>query len=152
MGMTIEETQKAYCEAAGIPYDKSCITPKRIIFITDKDSEIYRSKEWYGVLPDEEIKARREAFLKRGLTIDGKRTARYSLLAVDCKSTEHLAGDFLAGQYGYSSRLPGIANPRNTWRGQISMFKVTPVFKVPKTRIILPLLRCRRSCRNWWSC
>ena len=75
IGMTIEETQKAYCEAAGIPYDKSCITPERIIFITDKDSEIYRSKEWYGVLPDEEIKARREAFLKRGLTIDGKGTA-----------------------------------------------------------------------------
>ena len=94
MGMTIEETQKAYCEAAGIPYDKSCITPERIIFITDKDSEIYRSKEWYGVLPDEEIRARREAFLKRGLTIDGKGTARYSLLAGDCKSPERLAGDF----------------------------------------------------------
>ena len=92
MGMTIEETQKAYCEAAGIPYDKSCITPERIIFITDKDSEIYRSKEWYGVLPDEEIKARREAFLKRGLTIDGKGTARYGLLAGDCKSPERLAG------------------------------------------------------------
>ena len=94
LGMTIEETQKAYCEAAGIPYDKSCITPERIIFITDKDSEIYRSKEWYGVLPDEEIQARREAFLKRGLTIDGKGTARYSLLAGDCKSPERLAGDF----------------------------------------------------------
>ena len=93
MGMTIEETQKAYCEAAGIPYDKSCITPERIIFITDKDSEIYRSKEWYGVLPDEEIKARREAFLKRGLTIDGRGTARYSLLAGDCKSPERLAGE-----------------------------------------------------------
>ena len=78
MGMTIEETQKAYCEAAGIPYDKSCITPERIIFITDKDSEIYRSKEWYGVLPDEEIKARRDAFLKRGLTIDGKGTPSFS--------------------------------------------------------------------------
>ena len=94
MGMTIEETQKAYCEAARIPYDKSCITPERIIFITDKDSEIYRSKEWYGVLPDEEIQARREAFLKRGLTIDGKGTARYSLLAGDCKSPERLAGEF----------------------------------------------------------
>jgi hypothetical protein len=94
MGMTIEETQKAYCEAARIPYDKSCITPERIIFITDKDSEIYRSKEWYGVLPDEEIQARREAFLKRGLTIDGRGTARYSLLAGDCKSPERLAGDF----------------------------------------------------------
>ena len=94
MGMTIEETQKAYCEAAGIPYDKSCITPERIIFITDKGSEIYRSKDWYGVLPAEELKARREAFLKRGLTIDGKGTARYSLLAGDCKSPERLAGDF----------------------------------------------------------
>ena len=72
IGMTIEETQKAYCEAAGIPYDKSCITPERIIFITDKASEIYRSKDWYGVLPAEEIKARREAFLERGLTIDGR--------------------------------------------------------------------------------
>ena len=94
MGMTIEETQKAYCEAAGIPYDKSCITPERIIFITDKTSEIYRSKDWYAVLPAEELKARREAFLKRGLTIDGKGTARYSLLAGDCKSPERLAGGF----------------------------------------------------------
>ena len=104
MGMTIEETQKAYCEAAGIPYDKSCITPERIIFITDKDSEIYRSKEWYGVLPDEEIKARREAFLKRGLTIDGRGTARYSLLAGDCKSPERLAGDF-------QGQMPNDSNP-----------------------------------------
>ena len=94
MGMTIEETQKAYCEAAGIPYDKSCITPERIIFITDKTSEIYRSKDWYAVLPAEELKARREAFLKRGLTIDGRGTARYSLLAGDCKSPERLVGDF----------------------------------------------------------
>ena len=104
MGMTIEETQKAYCEAAGIPYDKSCITPERIIFITDKDSEIYRSKEWYGVLPDEEIKARREAFLKRGLTIDGRGTARYSLLAGDCKSPERLVGDF-------QGQVPNDSNP-----------------------------------------
>ena len=72
VGMTIEETQRAYCEASGIPYDKSCISPERIIFITDKDSEIYRSKEWYMVLPAEEISLRREAFLKRGLTIDGR--------------------------------------------------------------------------------
>ena len=75
VGMTIEETQKAYCEASGIPYDKSCITPERIIFITDKDSEIYRSKEWYAVLPIEEILLRREAFVKRGLTIDGRGVA-----------------------------------------------------------------------------
>ena len=119
MGMTIEETQKAYCEAAGIPYDKSCITPERIIFITDKDSEIYRSKEWYGVLPDEEIKARREAFLKRGLTIDGRGTARYSLLAGDCKSPERLAGDF-QGQVPNDSNPSGAAiqpaQPSNSHR------------------------------------
>ena len=104
MGMTIEETQKAYCEAAGIPYDKSCITPERIIFITDKDSEIYRSKDWYAVLPAEEIKTRREAFLKRGLTIDGRGTARYSLLAGDCKSPERLARDF-------QGQIPNDSNP-----------------------------------------
>ena len=75
VGMTIEETQRAYCKASGIPYDKSWITPERIIFITDKDSEIYRSKEWYAVLPAEEISLRREAFLKRGLTIDGRGVA-----------------------------------------------------------------------------
>ena len=300
MGMTIEETQKAYCEAAGIPYDKSCITPERIIFITDKDSEIYRSKEWYGVLPDEEIQARREAFLKRGLTIDGKGTpsgaaiqpaqpgnshradddyishtggsqnadaknliafdlfqesaglkgmnidtvgSRHSsLLAImsagasrvmseeelmkvvakrmpsyyqendchqlihdfyakygdsskpfsrdvirvnalaeqaaksllagdykspehirDCKSPGHLAGDFLAGQNGYSllagdckspERLAGDFMGQMTGNAnhtvQSSTFKVKK-FKV-KTRNILLRLRCRRSCRNWWSC
>ena len=72
MGMTIEETQKAYCEALGVPYDESCISPERMIYITDKDSEIYRSKEWYGVLPAEEITLRREAFVKRWLTIDGR--------------------------------------------------------------------------------
>ena len=110
MGMTIEETQKAYCEAAGIPYDKSCITPERIIFITDKDSEIYRSKEWYGVLPDEEIKARREAFLKRGLTIDGKGTAHYSLLAGDCKSPERLTGDFMGQMAGNANHTVQSSN------------------------------------------
>ena len=72
VGMTIEETQRAYCEALGLPYDESCISPERMIYITDKDSEIYRSKEWYGVLPAEEISLRREAFVKRGLTIDGR--------------------------------------------------------------------------------
>ena len=93
MGMTIEETQKAYCEAAGIPYDKSCITPERIIFITDKDSEIYRSKEWYGVLPDEEIQARREAFLKRGLTIDGKGTPSGAAIQPAQPGNSHRADD-----------------------------------------------------------
>lgn len=72
VGMTIEETQRAYCEALGVPYDESCITPERMLFITDKASEIYRSPHWYEVLPQEELKKRRQAYLDRELTIDGR--------------------------------------------------------------------------------
>ena len=72
VGMTIEETQKAYCEALGVPYDESCITPERMIYLTDKDSEIYRSKMWCAVLSEKEILIRRQAYLDRGLTVDGR--------------------------------------------------------------------------------
>lgn len=72
VGMTIEETQKAYCEALGGPYDESCITPERMIYLTDKDSEIYRSKMWCAVLSEKEILMRRQAYLDRGLTVDGR--------------------------------------------------------------------------------
>lgn len=75
VGMTIEETQRAYCEALGVSYDESCITPERMLFITDKASEIYRSPHWYEVLPQEELKKRRQAYLDRGLTIDGRGVA-----------------------------------------------------------------------------
>ena len=109
MGMTIEETQKAYCEAAGIPYDKSCITPERIIFITDKDSEIYRSKEWYGVLPDEEIQARREAFLKRGLTIDGKGTPSGAAIQPAQPGNSHRADDDHISHTGDAQKAGGLA-------------------------------------------
>ena len=73
IGMTIEETQRAYCDALGVPCDESCFSPERIIFITDKESEIYRSPMWYAILPDEELLVRREAFAKRGLDIDGRK-------------------------------------------------------------------------------
>ena len=109
MGMTIEETQKAYCEAAGILYDKSCITPERIIFITDKDSEIYRSKEWYGVLPAEEIQARREAFLKRGLTIDGKGTPSGAAIQPAQPGNSHRADDDYISHTGGSQKAGGLA-------------------------------------------
>ena len=116
VGMTIEETQKAYCEALGVPYDESCISPERMIYITDKDSEIYRSKEWYGVLPMAELQIRRDAFVKRGLTIDGRGSrgmAGYSLLAGDCKSPERLTGavagySLLAGDCKSPGRLAGF--------------------------------------------
>ena len=111
IGMTVEETQKAYCEALGVPYDESCITPERMIFLTDKDSEIYRSKMWCAVLPESEIQARRQAFLDRGLTVDGRGNAKssYSLLAGDCKSP------------GTPS---GVAIVNSNHKVQISNFKV----------------------------
>ena len=103
VGMTIEETQRAYCEASGIPYDKSCITPERIIFITDKDSEIYRSKEWYAVLPAEEISMRREAFLKRGLTIDGRASSSgFSSSGFSSSELRGKNGTLAASSEGYS--------------------------------------------------
>ena len=103
VGMTIEETQRAYCEASGIPYDKSCITPERIIFITDKDSEIYRSKEWYMVLPAEEISLRREAFLKRGLTIDGRASSSgFSSSGFSSSELRGKNGTLAASSEGYS--------------------------------------------------
>ena len=101
MGMTIEETQRAYCEALGVPYDESCISPERMIFITDKDSEIYRSKEWYGVLPAEEISMRREAFLKRGLTIDGR------------ASSSGFSSSELRGKNGTLAALSEGCSPQN---------------------------------------
>ena len=132
MGMTIEETQKAYCEAAGIPYDKSCITPERIIFITDKDSEIYRSKEWYGVLPDEEIQARREAFLKRGLTIDGKETPSFSSSELRGKNGNIPASDSFSD---YARNLNGTSTQGRYGPGDESAYLQDSYHKVQSSNL-----------------
>ena len=108
VGMTIEETQRAYCEALGVPYDESCISPERMIFITDKDSEIYRSKEWYGVLPAEEISLRREAFVKRGLTIDGRGVAVNSL-KLKVNSKDNVQDNRFQGTNGDNAVSAGTA-------------------------------------------
>ena len=102
VGMTIEETQKAYCEALGVPYDESCITPERMIFLTDKDSEIYRSKMWCAVLPESEIQARRKAFLDRGLTVDGRGDAKVNSLqfTVNSNSNDKVQNNKLSGNHG----------------------------------------------------
>ena len=102
IGMTIEETQKAYCEALGVPYDESCITPERMIFLTDKDSEIYRSKMWCAVLPESEIQARRKAFLDRGLTVDGRGDAKVNSLqfTVNGNSNDKVQNNRLSGNHG----------------------------------------------------
>ena len=100
VGMTIEETQKAYCEALGVPYDESCITPERMIFLTDKDSEIYRSKMWCAVMPESEIQARRKAFLDRGLTVDGRGDAKVNSLQFTVNSNDKVQNNRLPGNYG----------------------------------------------------
>ena len=113
VGMTIEETQKAYCEALGVPYDESCITPERMIFLTDKDSEIYRSKMWCAVMPESEIQARRKAFLDRGLTVDGREDAKVNSLqfTVNGNSNDNVQNNRLSGNHG-SGEL-GEASEKN---------------------------------------
>ena len=113
VGMTIEETQKAYCEALGVPYDESCITPERMIFLTDKDSEIYRSKMWCAVMPESEIQARRKAFLDRGLTVDGRGDAKVNSLQfkVNSNSNDNVQNNRLSGNHG-SGEL-GEASEKN---------------------------------------
>ena len=111
VGMTIEETQKAYCEALGVPYDESCITPERMIFLTDKDSEIYRSKMWCAVLPESEIQARRKAFLDRGLTVDGRGNAKVNSLqlTVNSNSNDNVQNNRLSGNRGDYAAPAGTA-------------------------------------------
>ena len=108
IGMTIEETQKAYCEALGVPYDESCITPERMIFLTDKDSEIYRSKMWCAVLPESEIQARRQAFLNRGLTVDGK-IVNSLQFTVNSNSNDNVQNNRLSGNHGDYAASAGTA-------------------------------------------
>ncbi|RGX90795.1 hypothetical protein DXA63_13950 [Segatella copri] len=108
IGMTIEETQKAYCEALGVPYDESCITPERMIFLTDKDSEIYRSKMWCAVLPESEIQARRQAFLNRGLTVDGK-IVNSLQFTVNSNRNDNVQNNRLSGNHGDYAAPAGTA-------------------------------------------
>ena len=110
IGMTIEETQRAYCEALGVPCDESCFTPERILFITDQDSEIYRSKDWYAVLPADELKARRQAYLDRGLTIDGRAGKVNSLqFTVNSNSNDNVQNNRLSGNDGNPAVSHGSA-------------------------------------------
>ena len=111
VGMTIEETQKAYCEALGVPYDESCITPERMIYLTDKDSEIYRSKMWCAVLSEKEILMRRQAYLDRGLTVDGRGDAKVNSLqfTVNSNSNDNVQNNRLSGNDGNTAVSAGSA-------------------------------------------
>ena len=110
VGMTIEETQKAYCEALGVPYDESCITPERMIYLTDKDSEIYRSKMWCAVLSEKEILMRRQAYLDRGLTVDGRGKVNSLQLKINSNSNDkNNENNRLSGNDGNTAVSAGSA-------------------------------------------
>ena len=72
VGMTIAEAQSAFCKLIHATEDPSCVTPERIIFITDAVSQIYTADDWYKRLDEEAVAAYREAYRKRGLDIDGR--------------------------------------------------------------------------------
>ena len=149
IGMTIEETQRAYCEALGVPYDESCITPERMLFITDKASEIYRSPHWYEVLPQEELEKRRQAYLDRGLTIDGKivNSLQFTVNSADAVNSPHQVNSNHKVQISKFKVIVIIK-----FKVQISKFKVKTMFKTidfrALTAIVLFLLALLFSLPN----
>jgi hypothetical protein len=74
--MTIEEAQRSFCEEIGFNADElldsSCWTPERYIYVTGIDQEVFRSEHWLEPIEGEELEERREAYLQRGLDVDGR--------------------------------------------------------------------------------
>ena len=117
IGMTIEEAQRAYCQALGVPCDESCFSPERIIFMTDADSEIYRSSDWYALLPEDEINLRREAFRKRGLDIDGRALKQGTFSS----SFAHSSGNApLSGSSQSSGKAPLSGSSQSSGKAPLS--------------------------------
>ena len=89
VGMTIAEAQSAFCKLIHATEDPSCVTPERIIFITDDASQIYTADDWYKHLDKEAVAEYREAYRKRGLDIDGRPMDIDSAPTVDFQSVEN---------------------------------------------------------------
>ena len=83
-GMTIEEAQRAFCEEIGFDADElldsSCWTPERYIYVTGIDQEVFRSEHWLEPIEGEELEERREAYLQRGLDVDGRKLIDHSVV------------------------------------------------------------------------
>ena len=88
VGMTIAEAQSAFCKLIHATEDPSCVTPERIIFITDDASQIYTADDWYKHLDKEAVAEYREAYRKRGLDIDGRPMDIDSAPTVDFQPVE----------------------------------------------------------------
>ena len=89
VGMTIAEAQSAFCKLIHATEDPSCVTPERIIFITDAVSQIYTADDWYKRLDEEAVAEYREAYRKRGLDIDGRPMDIDSAPTVDFQPVEN---------------------------------------------------------------
>ena len=113
IGMTIAEAQSAFCKLIHATEDPSCVTPERIIFITDAVSQIYTADDWYKRLDEEAVAEYREAYRKRGLDIDGR--------PLDVDSAKHRTAQQNpsvqqnAGQHQVAQQNPSSLNsiPRN---------------------------------------
>ena len=113
IGMTIAEAQSAFCKLIHATEDPSCVTPERIIFITDAVSQIYTADDWYKRLDEEAVAEYREAYRKRGLAIDGR--------PLDVDSAKHRTAQQNpsvqqnAGQHQVAQQNPSSLNstPRN---------------------------------------
>ncbi len=110
IGMTIEEAQQAYCKALGVAYDDSCISPERMIYLSDWTSQLYTSDDWYARLPDEEVALRRKAYQDRGLTIDGREAnaGRKNVLSGDELKIEPGGNDLKIEPVDYPQDYKGI--------------------------------------------
>ena len=89
VGMTIAEAQSAFCKLIHATEDPSCVTPERIIFITDAASQLYTADDWYKRLDKEAVAEYREAYRKRGLDIDGRPMDIDSVPTVDFQPVEN---------------------------------------------------------------
>ena len=111
-GMTIGEAQDAFCSEIGIPKanDESCTTPERFIYLTGRDEEVYRSEHWLEALSDEEVAERREAYLQRGLDVDGRKLrASPSPSEGEASPSPSEGGDVVKSVKVYPSEYHGIA-------------------------------------------
>lgn len=110
VGMTIAEAQSAFCKLIHATEDPSCVTPERIIFITDAVSQIYTADDWYKRLDEEAVAEYREAYRKRGLDIDGRPLDVDSAKHRTAQQNPSAHGQFSQGSSASSSSSQGSSS------------------------------------------
>ena len=110
VGMTIAEAQSAFCKLIHATEDPSCVTPERIIFITDAVSQIYTADDWYKRLDEEAVAEYREAYRKRELDIDGRPLDVDSAKHRTAQQNPSAHGQFSQGSSASSSSSQGSSS------------------------------------------